>query len=133
MTARHPRGTCLTIARRSLGLPRRGGSNRRGILEWRGRRQGCPFAPLEGEQCRMIDFELSDEQKSLVQTTREFAARELAPGIQENDLHQQYDPATFGKLASLGLPGVCFPERYGGSGMDYISLALVCEELEYID
>jgi alkylation response protein AidB-like acyl-CoA dehydrogenase len=81
----------------------------------------------------MIDFELSDEHKILIQTTREFAARELAPVIQENDIHQEYDPATFGKLASLGLTGVCFPERYGGSGMDYISLALVCEELEYID
>jgi glutaryl-CoA dehydrogenase (non-decarboxylating) len=81
----------------------------------------------------MIDFELSDEQKILVQTTREFAARELAPAIRENDIAQRYDPATFPKLAGLGLTGICFPERYGGAGMDYISLALISEELEYVD
>ncbi|HWE63418.1 MAG TPA: acyl-CoA dehydrogenase family protein, partial [Chloroflexota bacterium] len=81
----------------------------------------------------MISFELTDEQKILVQTVRDFAARELAPVIQENDIEQRYDPATFGKLAGLGLTGICFPTRYGGAGMDYISLALVCEELECVD
>jgi glutaryl-CoA dehydrogenase (non-decarboxylating) len=81
----------------------------------------------------MIDFALTDEQNLLVQTVREFAARELAPVIRENDSAQQYDPATFGKLAGLGLTGICFPERYGGAGMDYISLALISEELEYVD
>jgi glutaryl-CoA dehydrogenase (non-decarboxylating) len=81
----------------------------------------------------MISFELTDEQKILVQTTRDFAARELAPVIRENDIEQRYDLATFGKLADLGLTGICFPQRYGGAGMDYISLALTCEELEYVD
>src|SRR6266545_325930 len=33
----------------------------------------------------------------------------------------------------MGLPGVCFPQRYGGHGLDYLSLGLVCEELEYVD
>lgn len=81
----------------------------------------------------MIGFDLTDEQKILVQTTRDFAARELAPVIRENDSAQRYDAATFPKLAGLGLTGICFPTRYGGAGMDYISLALVCEELEYVD
>jgi glutaryl-CoA dehydrogenase (non-decarboxylating) len=82
---------------------------------------------------RMLNFDLSDEQKSLVRTTRDFAARELAPVIQENDIVQRYDASTFAKLAGLGITGVCWPERYGGAGMDYISLALVSEELEYVD
>ena len=81
----------------------------------------------------MIDFTLTPEQELLVQTTRAFAARELAPGIAEHDGAQQFDPATFAKLAGLGLTGICFPERYGGAGMDYVSLALVSEELEYVD
>src|SRR5690242_3303393 len=81
----------------------------------------------------MISFELTDEQKILAQTTRDFAARELAPVIRENDIEQRYDLATFDKLAGLGLTGICFPQRYGGAGMDYISLALTCEELEYVD
>jgi len=37
------------------------------------------------------------------------------------------------KLADLGLMGVCIPEQYGGAGMDYNTLAIVCEELEYGD
>src|SRR5205807_955771 len=44
-----------------------------------------------------------------------------------------HDPDIFATLASLGLPGVCFPQRYGGYGLDYLSLGLVCEELEYVD
>src|SRR5699024_3409036 len=42
----------------------------------------------------------------------------------------KFDPAIMPKLAELGLMGVCIPEQYGGSGMDYNSLAIVCEELE---
>jgi len=81
----------------------------------------------------MIGFDLTGEQKSLVQTVREFAARELAATIQEQDRAQRYDPGTFAKLAGIGITGICWPERYGGAGMDYISLALACEELEYVD
>src|SRR5437870_1576395 len=80
-----------------------------------------------------MNFDLSDEHKILIQTVRDFAARELAPVIQENDIVQRFDPATFPKLAQMGVTGICFPERYGGAGMDYTALALVSEELEYVD
>src|SRR5258708_38552690 len=66
-------------------------------------------------------------------TVRDFCAREFAPRIAADDRAGRHDPDIFAKLASLGLPGVCFPQRYGGYGLDYLSLGLVCEELEYVD
>jgi glutaryl-CoA dehydrogenase (non-decarboxylating) len=81
----------------------------------------------------MIDLELSADQQMLVDTVRDYLAKEFAPTIQENDINHYYDPSTFAKLSELGLTGICFPERYGGAGMDYISLGLVSEECEYVD
>jgi glutaryl-CoA dehydrogenase (non-decarboxylating) len=81
----------------------------------------------------MLDLELNSDQQLLVGTVRDFMAKEFAPTIQENDINHYYDPRTFAKLGEIGLTGICFPERYGGAGMDYISLGLVSEELEYVD
>jgi glutaryl-CoA dehydrogenase (non-decarboxylating) len=81
----------------------------------------------------MLDLELNADQQMLVETVRRFVAREFAPTIQENDTNHFYDPGTFARLRDMGLVGICFPERYGGAGMDYLSLGLVSEELEYVD
>src|SRR5947209_325820 len=81
----------------------------------------------------MVDLELTSDQQLLVETVRDYMAKEFAPSIQENDINHYYDPSTFAKLSEIGLTGICFPERYGGSGMDYISLGLASEELEYVD
>ena len=81
----------------------------------------------------MIAFDLTDEQKLLEQSTREWAAREVAPAIRELDRQHRFDPAILRKMAELGLLGICVPSKYGGAGMDYISLGLACEELEYVD
>jgi glutaryl-CoA dehydrogenase (non-decarboxylating) len=81
----------------------------------------------------MLDLELTSDQVQLVATVRDFCAREFAPVIAANDRAGHHDPEIFAKLASIGLPGVCFPQRYGGHGLDYLSLGLVCEELEYVD
>ena len=81
----------------------------------------------------MLDLALTSDQEQLVATVRDFCAREFAPSIEANDRAGKHDPEIFAKLASIGLPGVCFPQRYGGVGLDYLSLGLVCEELEYVD
>jgi glutaryl-CoA dehydrogenase (non-decarboxylating) len=81
----------------------------------------------------MIDLALASDQQLLVDTVREYLAREFAPTIAENDRKHYYDPDTFAKLAEIGITGVSIPDRYGGSGMDYVSLGLVSEELEYVD
>jgi len=78
----------------------------------------------------MLDLALTPDQEQLVATVRDFCAREFAPKIQAADREGRHDPEIFAKLASIGLPGVCFPQRYGGHGLDYLSLGLACEELE---
>ena len=81
----------------------------------------------------MIEFELTEDHKALVQTVREFAQKEIAPHIKEWDEKQHFERSVFEKMAALNLLGVCIPEEYGGAGFDYISLGLVCEELEAVD
>src|SRR5690348_17094433 len=80
-----------------------------------------------------LDLSLTPDQEQLVDAVRDFCAREFAPRIAADDRANRHDPEIFAKLASLGLPGVCFPQRYGGYGLDYLALGLVCEELEYVD
>ena len=82
----------------------------------------------------MIDFTLTDEQRLLEQSVREWAARDVAPYIRENDRQRRFDrERVLGGMTKLGLLGVAVPAEYGGAGMDYISLGLVSEELEYVD
>ncbi len=81
----------------------------------------------------MIELELTEEHKALQQTVREFVAGEVAPYIKEWDEKAHFERSIFHKMAELGLLGVCIPEQYGGAGFDYISLGIVCEELEACD
>src|SRR5437763_13350734 len=81
----------------------------------------------------MIELQLTDDHEALVQTVREFAQKEVAPYIKEWDEKQHSSPDIFRKMAELNLLGVCIPEQYGGAGFDYLSLGLVCEELEAVD
>jgi glutaryl-CoA dehydrogenase (non-decarboxylating) len=80
-----------------------------------------------------MNFDLNDEHKLLEQSTREWGAREVAPRIQQLDHDHTFDRGLLPKMAGLGLLGVCVPAKYGGAGMDYISLGIACEELEYVD
>lgn len=78
----------------------------------------------------MMDFSYSEEQELLRKTVRQFVDKEIMPYIREWDEKQFFEAKILKQLADLGLMGVCIPEEYGGSGMDYNSLAIVCEELE---
>src|SRR4026208_645954 len=81
----------------------------------------------------MIDFDLTEEQRLLEQTVREWGRREVAPRIKELDRAHRFDPKILPQMAELGLLGISVPTEYGGAGMDYISLVLASEELEYVD
>src|SRR5437867_632550 len=82
----------------------------------------------------MMDFELTDEQRLLEQSVREWGSREVAPYVRENDRNHHFDrDRILGGMARLGLLGISVPQQYGGAGMDYIALGLASEELEYVD
>ncbi|MBN1400821.1 MAG: acyl-CoA dehydrogenase family protein [Anaerolineae bacterium] len=80
-----------------------------------------------------MDFCLSEEHEMVRKMVREFAEREIAPDIKEYDRNQTFDRSLLSKMAEQGLLGICIPVKYGGAGMDYISLGLASEELERVD
>jgi glutaryl-CoA dehydrogenase (non-decarboxylating) len=80
-----------------------------------------------------MDFSLTQEHRMVQKMVREFAQKEVAPVIKESDRKQEMASWILPRMAELGILGICLPVRYGGQGMDYISLGLACEELEAVD
>ena len=81
----------------------------------------------------MLDFSLTEEQLSAAQMVKEFGEKEVYPTIKEYDRKQEMNPNVLPRMAELGILGINIPVRYGGQGFDYVTLGLVCEELERID
>lgn len=80
-----------------------------------------------------MDFELNEEQLMAQEMVRKFAQEEIYPTIKEWDQKHEPNPHVLPRMAELGILGINIPVRYGGQGFDYITLALVCEELERVD
>jgi butyryl-CoA dehydrogenase len=76
-----------------------------------------------------MDFELTQEQRMIRDTAREFAAREIAPKAAELDKTSRWPTEILAKMAELGLLGVAIPQEHGGAGMDAVSYALAMEEI----
>ena len=80
-----------------------------------------------------MDFALTEEHRMAQQMVRNFAQKEVAPVIKEYDRKQEPAPFVLQRMGELGILGICLPVKYGGQGLDYISLGLACEELEAVD
>jgi short/branched chain acyl-CoA dehydrogenase len=80
-----------------------------------------------------VNFELSDEQRLLRDTVRDFARGEVAPVAEELDRTKAFPYELVKKMGELGLMGIPFPAEYGGGGADTFSYALAVEELARID
>jgi short-chain 2-methylacyl-CoA dehydrogenase len=80
-----------------------------------------------------MDFDLSDEQRLLRDTVRDFARQEVAPVAEELDRTKSFPYELVGKMGKLGLMGIPFPEQYGGGGADTLAYALAVEELTRVD
>lgn len=80
-----------------------------------------------------MDFRLTTEHEMVQKMVRDFARKEVAPTIKEADREQKMAAHILPRMGELGILGICIPVRYGGQGMDYISLGLASEELEVID
>ena len=81
----------------------------------------------------MLSFEIDDDHKDVEKAVRDWAAREVAPKIHDLDREHRFERGFLKGMAGLHLLGICIPEEYGGAGMDYVSLGIVSEELEYVD
>jgi len=80
-----------------------------------------------------MDFELSDEQRLLRDTVRDFARAEVAPVAEELDRTKTFPLEIVGKMGDLGLMGIPFSEEFGGGGADTLAYALAVEELARVD
>ena len=80
-----------------------------------------------------MDFDLTQDQREIQALTREFARAEIDPHAAEWDREHHFPRELYGRLAELGLMGVCVPEEYGGGGADFLSYILVLEELSRAD
>jgi alkylation response protein AidB-like acyl-CoA dehydrogenase len=80
-----------------------------------------------------VDFQLTADQREIQALAREVARAEIAPNAAEWDREHRFPRELYGKLAELGLMGVCIPEEYGGAGADFLSYVLVLEELSRAD
>ncbi|MEI7645375.1 MAG: acyl-CoA dehydrogenase family protein [Chloroflexales bacterium] len=86
---------------------------------------------------------LGDEHDMLRRAVRDFAEKEVAPHIRawdrsgaahsEGPETREHIRPILRRMGELGLLGICLPQKYGGAGMDYLALAIVCEELERVD
>ena len=82
---------------------------------------------------RMADLELTDEQREVRRTVRDFAEREILPTVEPSEREGRYPLALVPRLAELGLMGPMIPSEYGGSFSDVLSYGIVCEEIARID
>jgi alkylation response protein AidB-like acyl-CoA dehydrogenase len=86
---------------------------------------------LRGKQ--EMDFALNDTHKMIQDMVYDFTRSEIMPIIKEHDRNHTFPIELIPKMSELGFMGVCLPVRYGGAGMDYISLGILSEGLEYGD
>jgi len=80
-----------------------------------------------------VDFSLTDEQRAIQETARQFARREVDPIVDEIDESQKFPREVMAKAGELGFLGVLFPEELGGAGLGYVEYVLIITELSKID
>jgi alkylation response protein AidB-like acyl-CoA dehydrogenase len=81
----------------------------------------------------MADFDLSEEQRLVRRSVREFAEKEILPHVERHEREERYPLELIAKLPALGLMGPMIPEEYGGSFSDVVTYGIICEELARVD
>src|SRR5579859_348710 len=76
-----------------------------------------------------MDFELTDEQRLVRETAREFVDNEIVERARENDRNEHFDLDLVGKIAAQGYLGAIVPNEYGGAGLDYLTYGLIVEQI----
>ena len=89
----------------------------------------CKWVSASVHYARRVDFDLSDEQSLIKQTAREFTDKEVVPRAGENSRNHHFDTELVAKIADQGYLGAIVPREYGGAGLDYLTYAIVCEEI----
>jgi butyryl-CoA dehydrogenase len=80
-----------------------------------------------------LDFQLTDEQRLISESAREFCDKEIAPRVRENDRAARFDRELASMLGEMGYLGAPVSEEYGGRSLDYLSYALIVEQVGRVD
>ena len=80
-----------------------------------------------------MDFSLSDHQKLIRDTVRQFMENEARPGVRQREREARFPTEEIKKIAELGCCGMTTPEEWGGGGLDTISFVLMMEEVARVD
>lgn len=80
-----------------------------------------------------MQFSIRKDQELLVEQVADFAKRHIAPNVDERDEAELFDRNLYDEMRELNLPALAMPEKYGGKGLDYLSLILALEELAKVD
>ncbi|MBA7505496.1 Acyl-CoA dehydrogenase [subsurface metagenome] len=83
----------------------------------------------------IMDFSLTEKQKMIQKTTREFAEKYIAPITEESDQKQELNQDVFEKMKEMNFFGTCIPKEYGGAGLhdDTLSFCIITEEIGRVD
>ena len=76
-----------------------------------------------------MDFDLTDEQRLIRETARDFTDSEIIPRVRDSDRNERFDTDLVAKIAAQGYLGAIVPQEYGGAGLDYLSYGLVVEQV----
>ena len=79
------------------------------------------------------DFELTESQRVVRATARDFARKEIAPYVQKWEKEGSYPKEIVIRMGELGFLGAFVPQEYGGAGLDYLSYGIICEEVAWAD
>jgi glutaryl-CoA dehydrogenase len=91
------------------------------------------YAPFEWADPFRFEDQLTEDERMIRDTARDYAQGKLAPRVVQAYLEEKTDRAIFDEMGELGLLGVKIPVEYGGSGANYVSYGLVARELERVD
>jgi glutaryl-CoA dehydrogenase len=94
---------------------------------------GPDLGPFQWDDPLLLEGQLTEDERMIRDTARDFAAKELAPRVQKAYLEEKTDPELFRLMGKSGLLGVTLPEEFGCAGAGYVSYGLVAREVERVD
>ncbi|MEZ5597715.1 MAG: acyl-CoA dehydrogenase [Pseudomonadales bacterium] len=90
-------------------------------------------APFDWKDPLMLDAALSDEERLIMQSTRDYATGKLLPRVKLANREETFDREIMNEMGELGLLGATLPEKYGCAGVNYVSYGLMAREVERVD
>src|SRR5208337_3312768 len=94
---------------------------------------GPDLGPFQWDDPLLLESQLTEDERMIRDTAREFAAKELKPRVERAYLEEKTDPALFRLMGGAGLLGVTLPEEFGCANAGYVSYGLVAREVERVD